>query len=307
MRKMKKQLRLAMTLLPALTFGLLSMAHADECWSPPADDLYSFETVGDSPTGNHELDCTIIRPWSDTPESSENQRYPVIGWANGWGGNENAGENEIAGYLPGLIDWAVDGQFIVVAANQWSPRERDVLQCVSWLLEQDTVKDSEYNALINTNKVGLVGHSQGGGAVLRSSDGQPKGKGLRLDLEITTVVAMNPYGPSWSEVNPDGPVLIVGGALDTTTPPEKYEKAWQLILAGNHGGVNATELAGTHNNNAWAKVGCLPEESNFGNYQELTSRWWDIHLNDNGDEEKTFCDLLKTGNWETSTNYLCLP
>jgi len=158
---------------------------------------------------------------------------------------------------------------------------------------------------VDKDKVGLSGHSQGGGAVIRSADGNPKGRGLGLDLDISTVIAMNPYGPAWNEVNPEGPVLIVGGFLDTTTPPGSYEKAWQQISTGEFGGINATLLDGDHNNNAWVNGGCDPEDSNFGEYQELTLEWWKIHFN--GEPIKTFCDILNNGNWTAESTSLCLP
>ncbi|MFW2368019.1 MAG: hypothetical protein ACN4GW_16500 [Desulforhopalus sp.] len=252
------------------------------------------------------MDCTLILPWGKG-EKPEEGSFPIIGWANGWGWNEVQGEDEIDGYKPGLIDWAVKGQFIVIAANQWSPRERDVLQCVAWLVEE-----SDYSNLISKNDdgfpvIGLSGHSQGWGAVLRAADGKPKGKGLGLDLDITTVIAMNPYGPSWNEVNPDGPVLIVGGAKDTTTPPDSYEKAWRRIITGESGGINAMLEDGDHNNNAWvhgesgyfdeddSPIPCLPEESNFGNYQELTLEWWLIYLR--GKSSDVFCFSLGDELW----------
>jgi hypothetical protein len=257
------------------------------------EDGYSIDYhLGGSPQGNHQLDCTLILPWTSREGEGpvEGKLYPVIAWANGWGWNEVAGEDEILGYLPGMIEWAVQGQFIVIAANQWSPRERDVLQGVAWLME-------EYKGLIDEAKIGLAGHSQGGGAVLRASDGEPKGKGLGLEVEIATVIAMNPYGPSWNEVNPDGPVLIVGGFHDTTTPPGSYLKAWQQIEANGIGGINATEMDGDHNNNAWAKLGEEPEECNFGEYQELSLEWWKIHFNNEPIDR--FCEiLLIDGNWD---------
>lgn len=292
---MRRQLAIVITSIFFLVF-FASNATAD--WEAHGD--FSEERIGGTPKGNHKLDCTVIRPWLEEglPESV----YPVIGWANGWGGNEVAGKNEIEGYKPGLIDWAVDGPFIVIAANQWSARERDVLQCVAWLIEQNSVEESEYYGHVNTERIGLSGHSQGGGAVLRAGDGTPKGVGLDLDIPVTTVIAMNPYGPSWNEVNPKEPVLIVGGMLDTTTSPGSYEEAWQQILTNQSGGVNATEIDGTHNNNAWVPADDYnnPQDYNFGNYQALTTLWWKIHLN--GESYDDFCYELAcgNGNWAIS-------
>ncbi len=45
---------------------------------------YSVITVEGPTMGNHELDCTVIRPWASGSRPTEDS-YPVIGWANGWG------------------------------------------------------------------------------------------------------------------------------------------------------------------------------------------------------------------------------
>ena len=78
---------------------------------------FSEEDVTGSSQGNHDLDCTVIRPWVKSPNLNQGP-YPIIIWANGWGWNDNAGESTTAGYKPGLIEWALDGPYIVVAANQ---------------------------------------------------------------------------------------------------------------------------------------------------------------------------------------------
>ena len=72
-----------------------------------------------SPKGNHELSCTVIQPWSES-SGPGNFQYPVIVWANGWCSNEVYGTSGecLGGYKPGLIEWALDGPYIVVAANQ---------------------------------------------------------------------------------------------------------------------------------------------------------------------------------------------
>ena len=93
---------------------------------------YSEENVSGISQGNHELDCTVIRPWRSTSDPAD-YKYPVIGWANGWDQGNVIGEHTTEGYKPGLIEWALDGPYIVVAANQWSAQESDVLACVQWI------------------------------------------------------------------------------------------------------------------------------------------------------------------------------
>jgi hypothetical protein len=45
---------------------------------------YSEVLVPGPTQGNHELDCTVIRPWVSSPNPRIDS-YPVIVWANGWG------------------------------------------------------------------------------------------------------------------------------------------------------------------------------------------------------------------------------
>jgi predicted esterase len=226
--------------------------------------------------GNHELDCTVIRPWHEG-DSPDGRRvpYPVIGWANGWNFGNVVGEHTTEGYKPGLIEWALDGPYIVVAANQWSVQESDVLACVQWVIE-------EYGEIVDTDKIGLAGHSQGGGAVIKAGDGEPNG------FDITTVIAMNPYGPAW--VNPeiqDGPVLLLGGTEDTTTPTSSFVEVLYAVQEGQ-GGLLAELEGGTHNSEAWGvdETGDTlgweeAQELNFGEYQRVTELWWDYYLNEN--------------------------
>jgi hypothetical protein len=79
-------------------------------------DRYSEERVTGHSSGNHALDCTVIRPWRSSSSPGDRQ-YPVIVWANGWGGNDVAGESTTEWYKPILVEWVLDGPYIVIAAN----------------------------------------------------------------------------------------------------------------------------------------------------------------------------------------------
>jgi dienelactone hydrolase len=247
---------------------------------------YSEEIVTGNTQGNHDLNCTIITPWRSST-GPEDILYPVIVWANGWGWNDNAGDFTTDGYMPGLIEWALDGPYIVVAANQWSVQESDVLQCLEYVLD-------EYDGIANPERIGLAGHSQGGGAVIKADEGEPNG------FEITAVVAMNPYGPGW--VNPgnqDGPVMLIGGTEDTTTPTSSFAPVWEAIQINGIGGLQAELIGGTHNDDAWAPEGEDPTEYNFGRYQEVTELWWQFHLNDKAQSGRQLKQLLDREPWDT--------
>ena len=223
--------------------------------------------------GNHELDCTIIVP----DGVSNRKKAPMIAWANGWEQGNVLGQCTTNGYLRGLKEWARSG-YLVAAANQWSVQESDVLACARWVADNSVGK----NALVpfDGKNIGIVGHSQGGGAVIKAGNGSQ-------GVKVTAVMAMNPYGPAWvNSADQDGQVLIVGGRLDTTTPPDSYQAAWDAISAqGDPGGINAVLKQGTHNSDAWNGDGtsgtasCLDASTtNFGAYQDVGMIWWDIQL-----------------------------
>jgi len=264
--------------------------------APPV--TYSEQVVQSG--GRVRLDCTVIKPWSSDPA---NYQYPIIAWANGWDTNNN---DTTAGYKPGLIEWALDGPYIVVAANSRSPKEADLLSCLQWIVNKNSVRGSEYYGVVNTSKIGLVGHSQGGGVAIKAGDGEPNG------FHITAVVAMNPYAPNWNGASSqDGPVMVIGGTADTITPVSTYtQPAWDAIKAGDKGGLMTVLQGGDHNSDAWAPPGVDPTTTNFGNYQEITNLWWRYHLNDNESAGWSLKNILDQFPWDTQyefTPYFQLP
>jgi dienelactone hydrolase len=246
------------------------------------EDLSCYSVKGWS-KGNHELNCTVIIP----DKVTNNNRAPLIAWANGWEQGNVLGQCTTNGYLRGLKEWASSG-YVVAAANQWSVQESDVLSCAQWVSDNA----SGINSLMpfDGQNIGIVGHSQGGGAAIKAGNGN---KGL----SVTAVMTMNPYGPSWVKPeNQDGQVLIVGGRMDTTSPPDSYQAVWDAIGAqADPGGVNAVLKNGTHNSDAWNGTGdpgtfsCEEAaKGNFGAYQNIGMMWWDIQL-----KGKPYTSILK--------------
>ena len=252
------------------------------------------EVIGPS-QGNHRLDCTVIRPWR-VDSGPDDRRYPVIAWANGWDQGNVVGQFTTLGYKPGLIEWALDGPYIVIAANQWSARAPDVLQCLQWQVVQNTEPGSEYEGVIDTGSIGLAGHSQGGGAVIKAGDGEPNG------FEITAVVAMTPYGPDWVDPgSQDGPMMLIGGTDDTTTPVSSFLPVWEAVQANGVGGLLAVLIGGTHNDDAWAPADDFdnPQDYDFGRFQRPTELWWRFHLNGDASAGRQLERELNNDPWIT--------
>lgn len=260
--------------------------------------------------GNHELDCTIIIPQT----ANQYNTVPLIAWANGWEQGNVLGQCTTNGYLFGLKQWAKSDKdgFIIAAANAWSVQESDVLACVQWV--HDNRVEIGRSIPFDGENIGLVGHSQGGGAVIKA------GNGTKNSPQITTVLAMNPYGPSWvNSEDQDGPVAILGGSADTTTPPGSYQKAWDAISAqGTPGGINAVLEGGTHNSEAWNGVtgssgtfSCDDAATGaFGAFQEIGLKWWQIQLKgmtNLQNDLKDDLDMAPWNQWPNLTQYSSFP
>ena len=248
--------------------------------------------------GNHRLDCTIIRPWDEIEDPSG--PYPVIGWGNGWGQGNVQGANQTENYLDGLDFWAEAG-FLVIAANQWSARSPDLLQCLQWLIDANGDDSNEYYGLVDIDNIGVAGHSQGGGAALKAGDGV-MADGSTM---VSTVVAMNPYGPSFvKSYKQNGQILLLGGTRDGVTPTDSFSSMLEnSILSGQEGGMQAELIDGTHCNPA-----CYDD---FGVFGQVSLLWFQIFLTD-GDtlnQCSALMALLNDGSWniEISSNFVCLP
>ncbi|MGI9606256.1 MAG: alpha/beta hydrolase family protein [Acidimicrobiales bacterium] len=246
--------------------------------------------VGGNSKGNHDLGCQVIEPTGGVEELSN---LPVIAWSDGWyQGNVN-GADTVTGYRPGLQKWADAGPYLVVAGTQWTARAKDSLRCLTWIQSDD----SGYADVIDADRLGLAGHSQGAGAVIKAGDGKPGGKAkgptleIADDLHISGVVAMNPYGPSFGTPESiDGPVLFLGGDMDTTTPTSSYLDVWEIVKS-NSGGVLAEFAGGTHNSEAWDNPADglgNPEENDFGAFQAVSEQFWAAVL---GDSPETMADI----------------
>ncbi len=273
----------------ALPVSVLAQTSSDHIIEASSDRI-----IGPS-QGNHRLDCTIIRPWDH--DDDPGGPYPVIGWTNGWGGNNVAGANINDGYESGWYFWAETGDYIVVAANQWSARSPDILQCLQWLLDENNNELSKYYNTVIPDQIGVSGHSQGGGAALKAGD-EVLINGTAY-VEIKTVVAMNPYGPSFVKAKgQNGQILLLGGDSDGVTPTASFSAVLEdSILSDNMGGVQAELVGGTH-----CDPVCHYTGGNFGIFGTVSLLWFDIYLK--GVEPcDDLIEMLEDGPGEWNTEY----
>jgi len=226
-----------------------------------------------SGSGGNAVTCTTVRPWLTVKPSSP---LPIIAWGNGWAGGSTAGVDVTRGYLPGLTNWSLNVNAIVIAANERSVTAAKIKACVDFLIGLGNAASGTYSGTVDATRIGYAGHSQGGGEAVQ---GSAVGSNT---LAIKGTVAMAPYVGSWNNLAlPKAPIFMLSGTADTVIVPGSWDPYWQRVKVGTVGGIKGLVLNGTHDSDAW---GAYPDgttmsiddaaRENFGRYQVVTENFW---------------------------------
>ena len=137
---------------------------------------------------------------------SSNRKHPVILWGNGTFLDPSAYD----AYLRHLASHG----FIVAAANTTNAGSgQEMLAGLDNLTAFNSDPASPFYNKVDLTRVGVTGHSQGGGGAIRAG----------LDPRVDTVVVQEAGGSS----DVAGPVLYLAGTDDTTVAPARVKSAYQ--------------------------------------------------------------------------------
>ncbi|MDF2695601.1 MAG: hypothetical protein K0S65_3984 [Labilithrix sp.] len=197
---------------------------------PAAANLSSAGPFG-STSAAEGPNCTIIRP---TALGQGGVKHPVILWGNG----TNA---MVSLYKSAFELWASHG-FIVAAANATNGQGAGtpLLECLGWVLEQDTTPGSTYQGKVCA-RAGATGHSQGGGGALMA--GRDPRVRVTAPLQPYTQQGYGGYDQA-SITTQQGPMLLLSGTADNNATPSIHQKPvfektnvpvfWASLIGGDH-------------------------------------------------------------------------
>ncbi len=163
--------------------------------------------------------------------------------------------------------------------DTFQPRKQAHIAAVAFLRGENDNSDSPIRGKIDTSKLGIMGHSLGGGAGLAAAE--------ELGDSIKAVVALMPYccelGQSF-----DGdysgqsvPTLIFTSSVDTVAPPATHARLLYESIADNTPKAYVEFNTGTHN---------LPTNggNDLPNLARFTFAWLKLNLDGNSAYATTF-------------------
>jgi len=144
--------------------------------------------------------------------------YPLVAFAHGF---HNGGSKAYACYETMIKAVAAEGYVVMVSESSTFPLEcakesEDQLRSIEWL------RTSEFADKIDFAKVGLLGHSMGGGASYHNA-GQSD---VVAEYNIGAVVALHAQTELYDSATPLVPIFYGTGSKDLVIFPSKVKKAY---------------------------------------------------------------------------------
>lgn len=121
--------------------------------------------------------------------------HPIITWGNGTGTPTMA----YAPFLRHLATWG----FVVIASNSvMTANGTQMIQGIDYLLEENKNSGSKFYGMLDTDKIGTTGHSQGGGGAINAA----------TDPRVTCTAPISPAPGQIRKVT--CPTFMVTGTMD---------------------------------------------------------------------------------------------
>jgi hypothetical protein len=238
-------------------------------------DSFGADPVGSADLKNtHDLDFglyTVFYPGC----MPEGQKFPLITWGNGTCAMPE-------GYGP-LLRYVASFGYIVVAANSvQTGGGTQMVKAIDFMFAENKDSKSEFFGKIDEDKVGAMGHSQGGmGTVAAASDARIKS----VILWSGGTSAAKPFLASAGDRDIGGTPASMKNAVDAAPRPAAWLFYHQIPAAVN-GSTTGTTAPGH-----------LTTMMESERVQMVTVKWWDMMLKGDAEAKKVFvgpdCGICK--------------
>lgn len=234
--------------------------------------VYVTDENGTTCTGDFDslLSGQIIFYPADMSES--NATYPVIAWANGTMCAPGL-------YYELLSQIAAGGYIVVTNTNMMSADGTAQIGSIDYIIAQNTNPDSIFYGKVDTENIGVAGHSQGGRSSVNAAVADS-----RIDCVLS--IAGSNYKSEAKKLST--PTLFTTGSLDSIVMPALWVKPAYQACKGT--AVYASLKNGVH-------TSCVLDPDKYADY---AIKWFDAFLKDDAAAKKVFQPggaFSKDSNW----------
>ncbi|MBQ3523871.1 MAG: dienelactone hydrolase family protein [Clostridia bacterium] len=156
--------------------------------------------------------------------------YPVISWANG--------TMVTSGFYDKLLVEIAKGGYIVVACDESMSADGTAqIASIDFILSKNNDKNDIFYNKIDTNRIGVIGHSQGGRSSVNAA---------QTDSRIDCVVSIAGSNFDYEVEGLKTPTLFFAGTSDMIVSPKQWiEPAYDIakgpaVYASLNGGIHTT-------------------------------------------------------------------
>jgi dienelactone hydrolase len=243
-------------------FGLV-FAFSQSAHCAPVEDRYAekgpFATSKESITGYE-----IFYPRNMVGN------HPIITWGNGTGSPTIVYHS----FLNHLASWG----FVVIASDSVMTQSgTEMIGGIDYLIEQNSNSSSKFYGMLDIERIGTTGHSQGGGGAINAA----------TDSRVTCTAPLAPSPGSIEQV--DGAVFLVAGQMDFIVSSE-------LVLMSSYTMANGPAVFGIH-----STMGHLGFTGNGGDSRGYVTAWFMYQLQADEYAAQAFvgeCEICEHSSWE---------
>ena len=137
---------------------------------------------------------------------THNSKYPIVSWANGTGCAPSM--------YDGLLRELASAGYIVVASSETMAADGTAqIAAIDFVISENSNKSSALYNKVNSSKIGVIGHSQGGRSSVNAG---------ASDSRITCVLSLAGSNFVEEAEKLSKPVLFMAGSKDKVVDPQKW-------------------------------------------------------------------------------------
>ncbi len=203
--------------------------------------------------------------------------YPVIAWANG--------TMVTAGFYNKLLVEIAKGGYIVVACDEsMSADGKAQIASIDFILEKNNDSSDIFYNKIDVNKIGVIGHSQGGRSSVNAAN---------ADSRIDCVISIAGSNFDYEVEGLTAPTFFIAGTSDVIVSPSQWiEPAYDI--------AEGPTIYASLNNAIHTTCSTNPEK-----YSKYIHDWFDAWLKNNSNALNTFKDGGKLSQDSAWVDFRC--